>query len=265
MAAPVPALPPALADVLTRSGARAVRLVDGRTGQVVGSAGDPDAGGADDPATVAGLVRDALASGQRGLDDVVVTTDRSMHVLRPVAVPGVFLHLRLGLPRADVVRARRALAAPELHAAIRAALGVPPDAGPPDARMPDARTPDVRMPDVRMPAPRIPARPERSRPREGRPPAPLPAPGPDPRTSAQQPALAGLVAERAPAEQGTRAAGVLAELIEVSPLGASLPRRRPATRWTRPSGGVTVGLPERVWARDVDTMRRLVLGLRRLS
>ncbi|WP_300011818.1 hypothetical protein [Pseudonocardia sp.] len=218
------ALADALADLLARSGARAVRVVDGRAGRVVGSAGAPAPDGGDDPGTVAGLVRDAVALGRGGLDDVVVTTDRSMHVLRPAAVPGVFLHLSLGLEGVDVGRARHALAAPALHAAIRAALA-----------------PDPRA-------------------------AGIPRPRPAPRTPAQQPALAGLVGQQAPAGHGTRAAGVLAELIQPSPADRSLPRRRPAaTRRPRPPGAVTVGLPERVWARDVDTMRRLALGLRRLS
>jgi hypothetical protein len=235
----------ALGRLLDTTGARAVRVVDGRTGGVVGTAGDLVAGGGDDPAAVAGLVRDAVALGRGALDDVVVTTDRSMHILRPAAVPGVFLHLRLGLDRVDVVQARRALAAPALHAAIRAALAPEP---------------------VHMPAPRT--RVGSTGPRAGvGPPSVVPAPRTDPRMPAQQPALAGMVAEVAPVGHGMRAAGVLAELIEVSPVGLSLPRRRPAVaaRPVRPSGGVTVGLPERVWARDVDTMRRLVLGLRRLS
>jgi hypothetical protein len=239
MAGPDFALAPALADLLTRSGARSVRLVDGRTGQVVGSAGDPDADGADDPATVAGLVRDAMALGQGGLDDVVVTTARSMHVLRPAAVPGVFLHVRLGLDRADVGRARHALAAPALHAAIRASLAAGRAAPGPGAATGEPTTP-VGV----VPAPRTASR-----------------------TPAQQPALARLVVDQAPAGHGIRAAGVLAELIEPSPGELCLPRRRPAAaaRPARPSGVLTVGLPERVWARDVDTMRRLVLGLRRLS
>ncbi|MBW0119505.1 hypothetical protein, partial [Pseudonocardia abyssalis] len=145
MAVPAPRLVAALVELSTRAGARSVRVVDGRTGTVVATAGaGPEPGdatvpGVDDPATVVGLLREAMALGTGGLDDVVVTTDRSVHVLRPATVAGVFVHLRLDVGRADTVRARRALADPAFHDAVRRAVApveavpaaVHPASGPP--------------------------------------------------------------------------------------------------------------------------------------
>ncbi|QJY48369.1 hypothetical protein [Pseudonocardia broussonetiae] len=131
MAVPATRLDADLATLLARAGARTVRVVDGRAGSVVAEAGDA-ASGPDDPAAVAGLLREAVALGEGGLDDVLVTTDRSLHVLRPAPVAGVFVHLRLDLG-ADPVRARRALADPALQDAVRRAVTADP--------VPDLTTP----------------------------------------------------------------------------------------------------------------------------
>jgi hypothetical protein len=253
MADPAPWLDDVLAELLTRSGARTVRVVDGRTGTVVAAVGDAGSG-PDGPAEVARLLRDAVASGPGtsgagGPDDVLVATERSVHVFRPAPVPGVFVHLRLDAGRADPVRARRALSDPAFQDAVRRATGaVQPGAAP------GRSTPAV----VPVPHPR-PARPASS--------GPAVAPSRPP--AAQQPALAVLVAERARTGDGVRAAIALAELCRPRPGMTGLPRRRSPGEGRRPAGnrtgGVTTGLPERAWARDLETMRRLAAGLRRLS
>lgn len=235
------ALGVALAEVLAGSGARAVRVVDGRTGRVVGAAGDP-AGDADASAEVARLLRDQP---HHEAAHALVTTDRSVHLLRPTPVPGVFVHLRLDLDRADTGRADRALAAPGLHTAVRRAM---------------APSPSPRR--GAAPGPSGLSRP-RSR--------PVAVPGP--RDPGRQPALAALAvgtvsarvgSARVGSGDGLRAAGVLAELIEVGRGEGTLPRRHRGAVRERPAVGVTVGLPQYTWARDADTMRRLLNGLRGL-
>ncbi|MHA6782406.1 hypothetical protein ACVGOW_15670 [Pseudonocardia saturnea] len=242
MADPAPRLDHVLAELLTRAGARTARVVDGRTGTVVAAVGEAGSG-PDGPAEVARLLRDAVATGAGagGLDDVLVATERSVHVFRPAPVPGVFVHLRLDAERADPVRARRAVADPALQDAVRRAVG----------SATGSPTPSV------VPQPR-PARPASSGPAvpHPRPPAP------------QQPALAVLVAERVRTGDGVRAAIAIAELSRSRTGTMALPRRRTPGEGRRPAasrtGGVTTGLPERAWARDLETMRRLAAGLRRL-
>lgn len=253
---PVPTvdtLDTSLGALLATSGARAVRVVDGRTGRVVGAAGESaPAGRADDSAAVAQLLADQ-AHLPVDAGDVLVTTDRYVHLLRSTPVTGVFVHLRLDLDRADTGRAHRALADPRLHAAVRSALG------------PASSAVAVRPPGSAADAPS-----PRPRPR----PAGLSVP------AARQPALAALAVGSAAQARGLpggrsghglRAAGVLTELMEVGHAAGTLPRRRRSAVQARPAAPdayalvVTAGLPERTWARDVDTMRRLLAGLRRLK
>ncbi|MFB9384999.1 hypothetical protein ACFFTK_17780 [Pseudonocardia petroleophila] len=334
---PAPRLAAALAELLSRAGARAVRVVDG-TGTVVATAGaDPDGpSGSDDPSTVVALLREATAFGSGGLDDVVVTTDRSVHVLRRGSVAGVFVHLWVDRDGADTARARHALADPAFHEVVRRAVapggvaafgpvrgtapagslpaaarrpgrsvvGSPPS---PFAAAPAAATPEptpsdaapsgpaapVPLPGVAptpepappsdpaaaVPHPRpavapvravspVPASPvpvEAPVPAAHRVPAPRTAPG---RPVPQQPALAGLVADRARTGDGVLAAVALAELSRPDAPPVVLPRRRAAgavRSVPAPRPGGTVGLPDRAWARDLDTLRRLADGLRRLS
>ncbi|MBW0099492.1 hypothetical protein I4I73_26195, partial [Pseudonocardia sp. KRD-184] len=153
MAVPATRLAADLQALLAHAGARTVRVVDGRAGSVVAQAGDA-ASGPDDPAAVAGLLREAVALGEGGLDDVLVTTDRSLHVLRPAPVAGVFVHLRLDLG-ADPVRARRALADPALQDAVRRAVTAEPVSdltAPLEVVTPAAAAPDVSAETVAVPA-----------------------------------------------------------------------------------------------------------------
>jgi hypothetical protein len=89
--------------------------------------------GGDGPATVVRMARDAAHVGPPGdrLEDLMVATRLSVHVLRGSDTPGVFLHLRLDRSNGDVGAARRALALPALHGAVSAALGSPPLGSPP--------------------------------------------------------------------------------------------------------------------------------------
>lgn len=253
MADPPRRLDVALAELLRRAGARTVRVVDGRTGMVVAAVGEVGSG-PDGPAEVARLLRDAVAtgigvSGPGGFDDVLVATERSVHVFRPAAVPGVFVHLRLDAERADTARARRAVADPALQDAVRRAVGpAPPGAGP-------GWSPPAVPAAHPVPHPR----PESSG-------SVVPSPRPP---APQQPALAVLVAERVRTGDGVRAALALSELSRPRTATAVLPRRRSPVEGRRPTGarptGITTGLPERAWARDLETLRRLAAGLRRLS
>lgn len=135
-----PRLDDALAGLLARAGGRTVRVVDGRTGTVVGVAGAA-APGSDDPAEVAALLREALPPGAAGADDVTLVTDRGVHVLRPGPVAGVFVHLQLD-PGADPAHARSALADPAVSDVVRRAV----DAVPPVRSGPSESDPPPRQP-----------------------------------------------------------------------------------------------------------------------
>lgn len=332
---PAPRLAAALAELLSRAGARAVRVVDG-TGTVVATAGAETDGpsGSDDPSTVVALLREATAFGSGGLDDVVVTTDRCVHVLRRGSVAGVFVHLWVDRDGADTARARRALADPAFHEVVRRAVapgGVPafgpvrgiapagsvpglpaaarrpgrsvvgsrpsPFAAAPAVATPEPTPSDASGPVAPVPLPGVvltpPSDPAAAvphpRPAVAPVPAvsPVPAPSPVPveapvpaahrvpapraapaRPVPQQPALAGLVADRARTGDGVLAAVALAELSRPDAPPVVLPRRRAAgavRSVPAPRPGGTVGLPDRAWARDLDTLRRLADGLRRLS
>lgn len=371
---PARALTAVLAELLAATGARAVRVVDGRTGAVLAAALDdaavddrtPDPG--DEPGTLAGLLRDAVSGGSGsggsgsggsgspgsgspdagGVDDVVVRTGRSVHLLRPVSVAFVHLRLAAGVPDHEIAAVRRALSAPRLVTAVHGALHAqaPPRnglVGVPDLPHPRGRSGELprSQPLVRPaghsrpggsgrsgeragggrvwpagdhrgvragwaagpgpvgsgpvgsgPARPDPARPDPARaaarslpdparsvpaPRRGSaaraaavdPFVPAPDPGPDRRSRpargpapAQQPALAALAVAGVRPRAGALASVALAELTE-----AALPRRRRGamTPALAAAGGRPTGLPERAWARDLDTLRRLAAGLRRLS
>jgi hypothetical protein len=202
MAVPATRLAADLQALLAHAGARTVRVVDGRAGSVVAQAGDA-ASGPDDPAAVAGLLREAVALGEGGLDDVLVTTDRSLHVLRPAPVAGVFVHLRLDLG-ADPVRARRALADPALQDAVRRAVTAEPASdltAPLDVVAPTAAAaPDVSAETVAVPvvAPAPAAPPTVTPPAVARPTAPSAVAA----TFGRAPALPARVAPVAVVEEG---------------------------------------------------------------
>jgi hypothetical protein len=117
------ALDDVLHEVLARSGARTVRVVDGRTRAVVAMVGDATD---DDVAAFAQLMGVAAmaAAGDGGLDDVVVGTRDAVHVLRRADAMGSVLHVRLDRP-GNVVEARSALASPAVLDAVRSVLPRP--------------------------------------------------------------------------------------------------------------------------------------------
>jgi len=219
----------ALAEALVRTGARAVRLLDVRTGTVLGSAG---ATAEDDvPALVRLAVQAASAAAvDGGLDDLVLTTDRSAHVLRTTARPGIFLHVRLPAGRPDLAAVRRALASVPLPEDIRASAPEPADAGELPAQPPHGQPALAAL-----------------GPSAGRSGGPSPHPGwqpsPRPRT----------------AERALRALGPVGVLPRRIPVQAGLQRqpRRVADAAATPSE-----LPQ-AWATDVPTLHRLLTALRR--
>ncbi|GAA3100074.1 hypothetical protein GCM10010464_74470 [Pseudonocardia yunnanensis] len=108
-----------LAGLLRTPGARAAHAVDSRRGVIVAELG-LTAGS--DGAAIVQLARAAapVASGADGLDDMVVTTRGSVHLLRECDEPGTFLHVRLDREKADVEAARRALRVAGLQQAVQA-------------------------------------------------------------------------------------------------------------------------------------------------
>lgn len=120
-----------LAELLARTGARAARLVDARTGMLLAEAGD-NAG--DEVSTLVRLARDAVpvAATSGGMEDLVLATPRAVHVLREL--PGVFLHVRVE-DGARVAGVRHELASPALRRAVVTAL-TPEEPGLPHPRRP---------------------------------------------------------------------------------------------------------------------------------
>src|SRR4051812_47994634 len=108
-----------LAGLLRTPGARAAHAVDSRRGVIVAELG-LTAGS--DGAAIVQLARAAapVASGAEGLDDMVVTTRGSVHLLRECDEPGTFLHVRLDREHGDVEAARRALRVAGLQQAVQA-------------------------------------------------------------------------------------------------------------------------------------------------
>jgi hypothetical protein len=117
-----------LAELVARSGARAARVVDARTGAVLARAGAEPVG---DIAGLVGIAREA----RRDDDDLVITAPDGVHVLR--SLPRAFLHLRTG-GGPGVAVARRELASTALHRALNGALsGDIPESRPPQPRHPE--------------------------------------------------------------------------------------------------------------------------------
>lgn len=141
-----------LAELLARTGARAARLVDTRTGTLLAEGGD-HAG--DEVATLVRLARDAVpvAAGSGGMEDLVLATPRAVHVLREL--PGAFVHVRVE-DGTRVAAVRRELASPALHRAVAMAL-TPEEPSLPHQRRP-VEDPDSRPALATLGAPRRAAR-----------------------------------------------------------------------------------------------------------
>ncbi|WP_433284769.1 hypothetical protein ACQPZQ_25775 [Pseudonocardia sp. CA-142604] len=108
-----------LAGLLRTPGARAAHAVDSRRGVIVAELGLT---AESDGAAIVQLARAAapVASGADGLDDMVVSTRGSVHLLRECDEPGTFLHVRLDRDNADVEAARRALRVAGLQQVVQA-------------------------------------------------------------------------------------------------------------------------------------------------
>jgi hypothetical protein len=217
----------ALTDLLVLTGARAARVLDLRTGTVVAEVG---VSAQDDVYTLMALARAAgpVATTGGGLDDIVVTTRRSVHVLRETAVPGLFLHARLDHGAGNIAAARQQLASPVLQGAAGAMfqLSLVPEL----PALPQPRSAGGAHRDQPALASLVP------RSRQGRSgELAVLALGPDIHLPRRVPAQA--AAERA------RAAAAVAE--QVSP---------------RPS---TPAVLAQAWSTDAGTLRRLLVALRR--
>lgn len=232
------------------------------------------------------------------VDDVTVTSRRSFHVVRPIAVAGrtAIVYLRLQRGRSNLAVARRDLAAPEVAAAVAELVrpgGAP--GGSAHVGMPQSRAEQVqaRVTDRVQPSPYpraapsiplqsngydadrrtvAPARPSPPAAMAGGPALPTtPLGGPAPERSAAFGRLGEPVrhdtAERAdPARPPSRAAppapgdGGPHDPLPRRTRGTAPPALAPAPRaTTRPAPG-TPGS----WADDISTMKRLLAGLRRM-
>jgi hypothetical protein len=223
----------ALTQLLVQTGAQAARLLDGRTAAVLAEVG---ATAEDDPGTLARLVEVAAAAAAAGggLEDLMLATRRSVHVLRGSAVPGSVLQLRLDSARAGLAAnlsaARHALAAAAQDEAVCAAAARTAIGGERDSATPEP--PELPLP------PALPA---------------------DRRTDGQ-PALASLRPGGRPTRSGELAARALGPLGE-PPQPATTPS--PVRRSTPPAQHPSTppGL-QKAWANDLDTLHRLLTALR---
>lgn len=196
-----------------------------------------------DPAVVVRWARsaaDLLAAADDELDDLMVTSRRSYRLVRPVDAPGLgplLLVLRLDRARANLAVARRELARVRLEDDAAAQ-------GPPPAAMPQFPPSAARAPLPRRVPSAIP-----------------PAPSRAPQVRTRWPALA---------SPGTSSLSVPAARATVpQPRGGAVlpvPRADTPAR-SEPRAPSEVGPPASPaprWADDVNTMRRLLAGLRSL-
>ncbi|NMI01633.1 hypothetical protein [Pseudonocardia acidicola] len=236
-----------------------------------------------------------------GVEDLMVNSRHCFHVLRQIDVPAgpvVLVYIRLLRGRANPAMARRELASAQVQRALIDALTARPEPAPePVASVvsfPPRYPPPAAPEPVASPAPR-PAPPSS--------PVALPAPRTPlsaTATGPQQPALAtlsgmlsatasrsdwavaaiGQVADlRTPAATSPPAPGAVPEVPPPGPAEDAvllpLPRRTAGTRPPPPmprqrsaervdQGGRTSSVLTQAWARDLNTMQRLVAGLRRL-
>ncbi|WP_147102600.1 hypothetical protein [Pseudonocardia sulfidoxydans] len=234
--------------------------------------------------------------GGDAVDDVTVTSRRSFHVLRPIAVAGrtAIVYLRLQRGRSNLAAARRDLAAPEVAAAVAellapgAASGGTAHVGVPQSR---AEQVQARVTDRVQPSPYSRAAPSiplqsnsyTAGSRAGLPARPSPPAAMAGGTALPAPRLAGAERPAAPGRPGDPVRSGAAERADpagprpdgAAPVAAAgpqaaLPRRTrgttppappapPRAATARPAAG-TPGS----WADDVPTMKRLLAGLRRM-
>jgi hypothetical protein len=191
------------------------------------------------------------AAGGDALDDLMITSHRSYHLVRPVAADSrqwLMIYLCLDRGRSNLALARRELGSAGLHRRLSvASVGSPPRA-PAGLADPGLR----RSVPAAMPAPRNGASPAVAL--LSRPPGPGPGP-PRGSTDGAERAPAAGVAE--PGAAGTR----------LAPSAVPLPRRAGPSRVPPPLPAAepppaVEQVPVQTWATDVSTMRRLLTALR---
>jgi hypothetical protein len=214
-----------------------------------------------------------------GLDDLMITSHRSYHLVRPVAADArqwLMIYLCLDRGRSNLALARRELAAPQLHKRLStASVGPPPRApvGPPDggprgsapAAVPGSR--NGASPAVALLS-RVPTT------VRGTPAGP---PGTDQPRPDRAGSAAGGAVGGAGGPVGGAAGGAAAEAAGAGTRLASssvpLPRRAGPSRVPPPLPAPAPvervpsaeQVPVQSWATDVGTMRRLLTALRSLS
>ncbi|GAA1321942.1 hypothetical protein [Pseudonocardia xinjiangensis] len=252
-----------LAGLLRMPGMRVAHVVDARRGVVAAAVG---AATPDDGTALVQLARAVLpfAAGPDALDDVVLFSRDSVHVLRESEEPGTVLHVCLDRRHGDLDAARRALRVAGLQQAVPASQDAVPVAQSPPPP-PSRPAPVPSLPPVAVPAvPPVPV--PRPRPAPVAPPLPVPhprrssAPGP----AGQQPALVTLTGLRPPARAGALAVLALQHVEPRVAVEVPLPRRRPSPRPVPlvPAGEAV--LPQ-AWAQDVGALQRVLAGLRKLA
>ncbi len=241
-----------LAGLLRMPGMRVAHVVDARRGVVAAAVG---AATPDDGTALVQLARAVLpfAPGPDALDDVVLFSRDSVHVLRESEEPGTVLHVCLDRRHGDLDAARRALRVAGLQQAV------------PVAQSPPAAVPSLPA----VPVSAVPVRPVPvPRPRQAPVATPLPVPHPRrssaPGPAGQQPALVTLTGLRPPARAGALAVLALQHVEPRVAVEVPLPRRRPSPRPVPlvPAGEAV--LPQ-AWAQDVGALQRVLAGLRMLA
>jgi hypothetical protein len=207
-------------------------------------------------------------TGGDALDDLMITSHRSYHLVRPSAPDSrqwLMVYLCLDRGRSNLAAARRELASPTFHKRLAIASAGPgphPPEPPPDPGL--RRSVPAAMPSLRNGASPavalLPAttnngtRPGRSAPAEAEP-APVGAPGPP---GAAVPGAGPGGDRRSGGRPGPPPA----------PAAVPLPRRAGPSRVPPPlpvePGPIGEQLPAQSWATDVGTMRRLLGALRSL-
>jgi hypothetical protein len=193
-----------------------------------------------------------------GLDDLMITSHRSYHLVRPVAADPsrwLMIYLCLDRGRSNLAVARRELASPTLHKRIAvASVGPPPSAVDPPGASPRRPVPATRP----VPGPAA---------RNGASPAVAllswaPAPGRD-----VPGATRAATPPRAAVRAGEPLGGARSD-TRLAPSPVPLPRRGGPSRVPPPAptepATVVEQVPVRSWATDVATMRRLLAALRSL-
>ena len=256
----------ALQELLALPGARYSCVADPATGRVLGESGS---GVSAVPAALltwaGGAARFLVEVDADDLDDLIVTSRRSYHLVRRVGTSAsgrLLVYLCLDRARGNLAAARRELASARLQERLTAGTragaqqALPPAQACPPAAERGALRPAAAPPGA-MPAPATGVPLVVAAPPEG-----AARPDPQPRGASRSAVVPALLGNIGPAVPQQRSA--VTALPRRS--GAAPPPPPPAPPPTAPPP-VPAGLPGAglTWADDVGTLRRLLAALRRMS